>query len=87
MIIELTEEQSKAVDQAGAAPPNVRDPRTQRTYVLVSADVFERVRALVTDDDYALSDTYRAQFDSAMRAGWDDPAMDDYNDYDAHHKP
>jgi hypothetical protein len=26
-----------------------------------------------------LSDTYEAQMESAMRAGWDDPLMDDYN--------
>jgi len=27
-----------------------------------------------------LGDTYAAQMESAMRAGWDDPAMDDYNE-------
>ena len=31
-----------------------------------------------------LAETYRAQFDAAMKAGWDDPAMSDYDDYDAH---
>ena len=34
-----------------------------------------------------VSEAYRAQADSAMRAGWKDPEMDDYNDYDAHRKP
>lgn len=45
----------------------------------------------VLGKDYAmailLSDTYGAQLDSAMKAGWEDPAMDEYNDYDAHRKP
>jgi hypothetical protein len=87
MSIRLTEDQSKALEQAKDTPPSVTDPRTQKTYVLVGLDVFERVKALVHDDEYALPDTYRAQLASAMKAGWNDPAMDEYNDYDAHRKP
>lgn len=34
--------------------------------------------------DNDLSDTYTAQIESAMRAGWGDPRMDEYNDYDQH---
>ncbi|MBW8885285.1 MAG: hypothetical protein JF612_11055 [Planctomycetia bacterium] len=33
-----------------------------------------------------LADSYRAQIESAMQAGWNDPAMDEYNDYDRHRK-
>jgi hypothetical protein len=33
--------------------------------------------------DYQLSDTYAAQIESAMHAGWNDPLMDEYNDYDS----
>lgn len=74
MTIQLTEDQSKAIEQAPEATPLAVDPRTRRTYQLVSVED-------------GISDTYRAQIDSAMRAGWNDPAMDDYNDYDAHRKP
>jgi len=86
MTIELTEAQSKALEQAGSAPPSVTDPRTQKTYVLISTETFDQIRALVPQDDYTLTDTYRAQIDAAMRAGWNDPVMDDYNNYDAHRK-
>jgi hypothetical protein len=86
MHIELTEDQSKAIERAGDKTPSVTDPRTRKSYVLVGAEFFERIKALVGDGDYALVDTYRAQLDSAMRAGWSDPAMDEYNDYDAHHR-
>jgi len=34
--------------------------------------------------DENLADTYPAQIESAMRAAWDDPVMDEYNDYDRH---
>ena len=29
-----------------------------------------------------LADTYHAQLESAMKAGWADPIMDEYNHYD-----
>ncbi len=86
MSIELTEEQSKAIEQTGSITPRVTDPRTQKTYVLLSMDVFEQVKALVGGEDFALSDTYRAQLDAAMKAGWNDPEMDAYNNYDGHRK-
>jgi antitoxin (DNA-binding transcriptional repressor) of toxin-antitoxin stability system len=34
--------------------------------------------------DGELAETYRAQFEAALAAGWDDPAMNDYDNYDAH---
>jgi hypothetical protein len=51
--------------------------------VLVDESVFQQLQSLVGDD---LGDTYQAQIESAMRAGWDDPVMDEYNDYDRHRK-
>jgi hypothetical protein len=38
------------------------------------------------DDTFDIRETYPAQEHVAAAAGWDDPAMDDYND-DAHRKP
>ena len=87
MSILLTEDQSRAIEQATDRPPLANDPRTHKTYRLVSVEVFDRVKSIVGDSDDAINDTYRAQVDSAMRAGWDDPAMNEYNDYDAHRKP
>src|SRR6266508_5903687 len=43
MSIELTEEQQRVVEQAGETPPRVVNPRTRETYVLVRADVYERL--------------------------------------------
>jgi hypothetical protein len=47
-MIELTEEQQQALD----AEPETRlvDPRTQKTYVLLQADTFERLRGILADD-------------------------------------
>ncbi|HEV3260080.1 MAG TPA: hypothetical protein VG013_24700 [Gemmataceae bacterium] len=80
----LTEEQRQALDAHRGAPIRVFDVERNQTYVLMPADTYERVKALFEEDHGDLRDTYHAQLESAMRAGWDDPAMDEYNNYDAH---
>ena len=83
MSLELSNDLRQAVDTEGT-PLKMVDSRTGSVYVLVDEEVFRRLQSLVGDD---LSDTYQAQIESAMRAGWDDPAMDEYNNYDLHRKP
>jgi hypothetical protein len=39
----LTPELKQAVEQAGDSPVRLRDPETQRSSVLVSAEVFDRL--------------------------------------------
>jgi len=83
MSLELSNDLRQAVDTEGT-PLKIVDPRTGSVYVLVNHSIFERVQLLLSDD---LAETYPAQMKSAMQAGWDDPAMDEYNDYDRHRKP
>lgn len=64
-MIELTNEQHESLN--GETPPRARDPKTNETYVLVRADVYERMRAII--DGYT------------RRAGWDDPELDVYEQY------
>jgi hypothetical protein len=63
VMIELTSEQSQALEQNADQPAQVRDPRTQQVFVLVRQDVYE------------LMQRWGASFN---RAGWDDPALDVY---------
>ncbi len=83
MSLELSNDLRQAVDIEGT-PLKIVDSRTGTVYVLVDVEAFQRLHSLIGDD---VSDTYRAQIESAMRAGWDDPAMDEYNDYDLRRKP
>ena len=39
----LTAELKQAIEQAGDSPVRLTDPETQRKYVLVSADVYDRL--------------------------------------------
>jgi hypothetical protein len=45
----LTPELKRAVEQAGDSPVRLTDPETHRDYVLVSAEVYERL--LLDEDD------------------------------------
>jgi hypothetical protein len=64
-MIELTPEQRQELE--GAEPARARDPQTGQTYVLVRADVYEKMRAILDG--------------MTRRAGWDDPKLDDYEIY------
>ncbi len=50
MTIQLTEEQQRAIDSAGATPPQVVDPRTSAAYVLIPAVDYETVREILRDE-------------------------------------
>ena len=80
-MIELTEPQLHALD---ADPePRVVDPRTNTAYILVRADVYERMRGLL-GEDFHPSEAYPA-IDRAFAEAWDDPKMDDYDRYEDQH--
>jgi hypothetical protein len=67
MPITLTDDQRRALAEAGDNPPIVTDPATATEYVLVRADVYAELRAVVDG--------------LTKRGGWDDPALDDYERY------
>ncbi len=80
----LTSQQRDDLQQHGDKPMPVIDPVTHKVYVLLAGDIFERFKALLDDEPFDVRDTYAAQSATAGAAGWDDPAMDVYDNYDAH---
>lgn len=64
-MIDLTEEQQRELEKGELA--KLRDPRTNETYVLVSLGAYQRMRAIIDG--------------TTKRAGWDDPALDVYEQY------
>jgi hypothetical protein len=81
MTAKLPDELRTVVSAHPGEPLELIDEQTRIVYVLVPADEFQRLKTAAEDE---LSDTYAARIKSAMQAGWDDPRMDEYNDYDAH---
>ena len=80
MQLPIPEEIRRALDSGEGRPVELCDPRTQTRYVLVPAEEYEQLHDA---QSAAVRDTYAAQDAVARAAGWDDPEMDDYNDYGA----
>lgn len=82
-MIELTLEQRQALASQSGTPPRAIDPDTHTTYVLIPEAEFARLAALLQEEP---SEFMRGMYPHVMevfgRAGWDDPAMDIYNDLD-----
>ena len=81
MTANLTIEQHAELEQHGNQPMPILDPVNQKTYFLVPGELFERLRALLTNEPFDIRETYAAQ-EAAFSEIWDDPALDVYNDFD-----
>lgn len=76
----LTDEQLRAVAAHPGGPIWLTDPATNRAYVLLPCEMYDR---LVGSPSAA--DAYPA-IDQAFAEGWNDPKMDDYDRYDEFRK-
>ncbi|HMV50624.1 MAG TPA: hypothetical protein PLD20_14125 [Blastocatellia bacterium] len=83
-MIELTVEQRHAFGQQHEFPLRALDPDTQTTYVLIREETYNRVRTLFAEEDgnRFVNEMYPHAMEAFGKAGWDDPAMDVYNDLD-----
>jgi hypothetical protein len=84
MSVPLSPEQASALAAQPGEPLEVIDDHSHARYVLLPAEQFERIKALVGADDFDIKESYAAQEQVLKKAGWDDPELDVYNDYDAH---
>jgi hypothetical protein len=82
MLATLTEEQLRAIAAHPNEPIHLIDPATKRPYVILPAETWEKLRAVV-DETFQPSEAYAA-IDRAFAEGWNAPGMDDYDRYEAH---
>src|SRR5947209_7579915 len=78
-MIELTEQQIQALENPGATPPRVVNPRTRETFVLLRVDEYQRLK----DDEYDDSPWTREElqalaWEAGKQSGWEN--MDEYDD-------
>ena len=66
-MIETNERRLKTLDAPPARTPRVVDTQTGEEFVLVPRDVYERMRKVIDG--------------MTRRPGWDDPALDDYEQF------
>jgi hypothetical protein len=64
-MIDLTDEQARALDNQAEKPPRFRHPRTQETFVLIRQDVYELIGKVLGPYDRV----------------WNDPELDVYEQY------
>lgn len=80
----LTDQQRQVLEADPGQPVPVVDEQTRRVYYLISAEQFETVKSLFTEEPFEPREMYPLTAKTAGDAGWNDPAMDVYDDYDAH---
>ncbi len=67
-------------------PVHLLETQSGTECVLVPAEVYRRVQAVFEDVPFSRDERMALLAESGKRAGWDDPAMDIYDDYDANRK-
>lgn len=78
-MIELTQEQRKAMNEQSDV--RLIDPQTNETFVLIRAEVYDRLRQLLSNDsEFSAEDAIPLLNEVLGKEGWDDPEMDIYND-------
>jgi hypothetical protein len=82
MVTTLSEQERQALQHAAGAPIQIIDPETQRVYYLISGEQFEKIRALLVEEAFNPREMYPLIAKTAADAGWNNPAMDDYDRYD-----
>jgi hypothetical protein len=78
----ITDQMRQALEAEHGHPVKLVDEQTSRVYYVISAEMFEVVRALFTDAEFDPREMYPLMSKVAGDAGWDDPIMDAYDNYD-----
>ena len=83
-MIALSKEIQKAVQKSEDNLIHLIDPETNVEYVVLPAETYERMRKGIYYDDGPITEEERRALliQAGLRAGWDDPEMDIYNDLD-----
>lgn len=87
IVISMPKELQQAVRASQGKPVRLADPETNVEYVVLSAEVYKQMQGLFYTDNPIKKDEQRNLLIKAgLRAGWDDPEMDIYNDLDPRSK-
>ncbi|MCY4554691.1 MAG: hypothetical protein OXC79_13570 [Candidatus Poribacteria bacterium] len=82
-MIALTKELQQAVQDANEQPIRLVDPQTNLEYVVLPAEIFDRVQEVFYDANPLTIEEQRSLLVKVgLSVGWDDPEMDVYNELD-----
>ena len=87
-MLTIPKELQPAVRAAHGRPLRLTDPETQTDSVLLQADMYDQLHGLLSDAPLLTPDERRTVLlQAGLRAGWDDPEMDVYNELDPRRQP
>jgi hypothetical protein len=87
MAAQLSDELRRELEQHGGRPIEVVDPTTNKVYLLIPREQYERLKPLFEDEPLSELEQRELLRQAGRRAGWDDPEMDAYDRYDEHRSP
>ena len=70
----LSPEQRRQIEQEGVMAID------DGAFVVLRADLYDRIRSLIDGEDLTIDEQRRLLCELGKSVGWDDPAMDVYND-------
>jgi hypothetical protein len=87
-MLTIPKELQQVVRASHGRPLRLTDPETHAEYVLLQADMYDQLHGLLDHATPLTPDERRAVLIQAgLRAGWDDPEMDVYNELDPRRQP
>ena len=87
MAAQLSDELRREIERHGDQPIEVVDPTTNKVYLLIAREHYERLKPLFEDEPLSELEQRELLRQAGRRAGWDDPEMDAYDRYDEHRAP
>ena len=81
MMPTLTDQMRQALEADHGQLVKLVDEQTSRVYYVISAEQYEAVLALLTDDEFDPREVYPLMAKAAGAEGWNDPLMDAYDNY------
>jgi hypothetical protein len=86
MTAQISPELRQAIDEQKGKPVYVVDAERQKTYVLLPAELYDRIRSLLADEEMTPDDFLPATVE-ALKEIFDAPGMEKYDNYDAYRAP
>ena len=87
-MLTMPKELQQAVRASHGRPLRLTDPETHAEYVLLQADMYGQLHGLLDHATPLTLDERRAVLIQAgLRAGWDNPEMDVYNELNPRQQP
>ncbi len=78
-MIELTDQQLRALESTEASPARLVNPRTKEAFVLLPVEEYQRLKESEYDDSpWTREELEALAWEAGKQAGWED--MDEYDD-------